>query len=201
MKIARLTVLSTFFEIGKRQRRLMANCVCDCGKTSVVRMSSLKCGEVESCGCLRLERLLPLLHDRAPHGHARKGFVSSTFGSWSHAKDRCLNPENPKFGEYGGRGIKFCDRWLDFSNFLVDVGEKPAGKTFDRINCNGNYEPGNCRWTTNRVQRLNQRRTKFYEFAGEMLPLVEISERTGIKIGTLWYRAKHENPLTEPVTA
>lgn len=73
---------------------------------------------------------------------------------------RCTNPAKPNWPNYGGRGITVCDRWLDFTNFLADMGEKPQGLSIDRIDVDGNYEPGNCRWATDAEQRANKRSRK-----------------------------------------
>jgi len=75
-------------------------------------------------------------------------------------KERCQNPNSNRYEYYGARGIKICDRWQNFSNFLEDMGERPPGKTLDRINNNGNYEPGNCRWATQKEQIQNRRDRK-----------------------------------------
>ncbi len=88
------------------------------------------------------------------HGHRYKnGKQSLTYQSWRHMKTRCQNPNCPDYKNYGGRGITVCERWMDFANFLEDMGERPENTTLDRINNDGNYEPGNCRWTTPREQR------------------------------------------------
>ena len=75
-------------------------------------------------------------------------------------KTRCNNPKHRRYSDYGGRGIKVCERWMDFNNFLADMGERPEGLTLDRIDPNGNYEPGNCRWATDSVQQTNKRKKK-----------------------------------------
>jgi hypothetical protein len=94
------------------------------------------------------------------HGHARRGHRSPTYISYISMRARCQRPGHPKYADYGGRGITICDRWLErdgFVNFLADVGERPAEMTLDRINVNGNYEPGNVRWATLIQQRWNRR--------------------------------------------
>lgn len=95
------------------------------------------------------------------HGHATKG-QSRTYYSWDCMVMRCTNPNNNRYYLYGARGITVCDGWRIFENFLADMGKRPAGKTLDRVDPNGNYEPGNCRWATPRQQIANRRprRTK-----------------------------------------
>jgi hypothetical protein len=95
------------------------------------------------------------------HGHARKGHRTRAYMCWVSMKQRCLNPNNRAYGNYGGRNISVCERWRRFENFLADMGEPPPGKSLDRYpNNDGNYEPGNCRWATPREQFLNQRPPK-----------------------------------------
>lgn len=87
-------------------------------------------------------------------------YNTRTYHTWEGMKQRCLNPNATRYNEYGAVGIKLCDRWLDFKNFLEDMGERPVGKTLDRIDPFGNYESENCRWATPKEQSNNQRRHK-----------------------------------------
>lgn len=97
------------------------------------------------------------------HGHAGSEFGaakrSPTYYSWQNLRARCLYPSVPSFPNYGGRGISVCGRWRSFANFLADMGERPPGTWIDRIDVNGNYEPGNCCWATPSEQQRNKRRT------------------------------------------
>ncbi len=130
-------------------------CECDCGEFCLVS-SGLLFVNTNSCGCLQRD----LVGSRSlKHGHAK--IASKEYKAWDSMKQRCYNPNSPKYYLYGGRGIKVCDRWLNsFENFLADVGLAPTSQhSIDRFPDNdGNYEPGNVRWGTDYEQRHNQRR-------------------------------------------
>lgn len=104
----------------------------------------------------------------------------STWQSWRAMKGRCLTPSTYRYEEYGGRGISIHPSWMEFSNFLSDMGPRPEGTSLDRINGNGNYEPGNCRWATPLEQVLNTKQIRWIEFNGERMPMKHWAERVGL---------------------
>lgn len=93
-------------------------------------------------------------------GHARKGDEHPLYRMWRGMLSRCENTNVSCYPRYGGRGISVCARWHDFRNFLADMGERPEGRSIDRIDNDGNYERGNCRWATDAEQRANRRDSK-----------------------------------------
>jgi hypothetical protein len=124
-------------------------CRCDCGVVVAKTASMLRSGGVKSCGCLRP---LPSI-DSPIYGMARSG----TYLSFKAMHRRCTDRSHGSWESHGGRGITVCERWATFENFYADMGERPEGLTLDRIDNDGNYEPGNCRWATWSEQRRNQR--------------------------------------------
>lgn len=129
---------------------------CDCGKIFLAYPYDVKRGFVKSCGCLRIKTTRLLGEKNVVHGYAR-GKKTPTYISWRAMVQRCTDPRTIGWKNYGGRGIKVCDRWRSFENFLKDMGNRPQGTWIDRINNEGNYEPGNCRWVTPKSQAQNRR--------------------------------------------
>jgi hypothetical protein len=127
------------------------HCKCDCGATTAVQTSNLRSGHVRSCGCLGAEAKKYIAKT---HGMTE----TRTWRSWVAMRRRCRDKSYHQYHLYGGRGISVCERWVDsFEAFLADMGERPAGRSLDRIDVNGNYEPSNCRWATAQEQTRNRR--------------------------------------------
>jgi hypothetical protein len=125
-------------------------CRCDCGTIIVASANHLIPGQVKSCGCLYRDTRVG-----SPIRHGMSG--TSEHRIWKTMRQRCENPRSSRFKDYGGRGIRVCARWRKFENFFADMGRRPPGRSIDRIDNDGNYEPKNCRWATAMQQRHNRR--------------------------------------------
>ena len=125
------------------------NCLCACGTQRVVDAEALAQGKSKSCGC-------GPKRTTKTHGMSRDPII----GVWRNIVSRCTKPEHRSYKNYGGRGVTVCEHWLSFDNFLADVGPHPGkGLTIERVDNNGNYEPGNVAWATRKVQARNKRST------------------------------------------
>ena len=139
------------------------------------------------------------------HGQAKKGQNSKEYRTWGDMISRCENPSVERYPRYGGRGIKICERWRrSFADFFADVGAAPSPElTLDRIDNNGNYEPGNIRWATRAEQTKNGSRTRWIEFRGERRTICEWADHVGVNRTTLQARLDRcgwsvERALTTP---
>lgn len=156
-KFGRLTILKLISRESPHGKSVY-QCLCTCGEIKEVRLGSLLNKSTSSCGCLFKEHMI---NRNTKHGlmyeHKR------TYRTWKDMRQRCNNKNCKDYPNYGGRGIKVCERWNDFKNFYDDMGERPNGMTIDRIDVNGDYEPFNCRWATSKEQARNKRNNHIME--------------------------------------
>ena len=173
-------------------------CQCDCGNRTTVKAYTLISGHTKSCGCLHKEILLIA---NVKHGLKH----SPEYNCWCNMMQRCYNKNNSGFIYYGARGIKVDKRWHLFSNFIIDMGHKPdLGYTIERIDNNGDYELGNCKWATQKEQGRNKRNTHWITFNDQTKSLVEWSEILGVHHDVLYsrlnkYKWSVEIALIEPL--
>ncbi len=157
-KFGKLQLVGNYkkIETGKSPYYLVT-CICDCGKTKDIRWSNILAGKSESCGCMTIKNSI--------RAHTRSGMSSTPiYNIWHHLKDRCNRKKNPKYKNYGGRGITYDPRWNKFEAFYEDMGSSyQKGLTIDRIDNDGNYCKENCKWSTNSEQAQNKTTTlQFY---------------------------------------
>lgn len=182
-RFGRLTVVSEISRHrtsgGNVQRRFL--CRCDCGEERLIVAGSLRDGQ-RSCGCLKAD----VIRRRCTkHGYAG----TRLYLIWNNMWRRCTEPTNDRYAQYGGRGIRVCERWKKFESFLADMGEPPAGMTLDRYPDNdGNYEPANCRWATAKEQANNKQSSNPIVIDGVTRPITEWISLLGVNRSTIYRR-------------
>ncbi len=183
MKFGRLTVIE---RIENKNKKTCWRCRCDCGNEISVISTNLTQAHTQSCGCLH-DETASKMHIKHALCHTK------IYRTWASIKDRCLKPQNKSYKNYGGRGITMCPAWIDdflaFCNYvstLEHFGEE--GYSLDRIDNDGNYEPGNLRWANRKTQGRNTRRNVSVEYEGVIITLSEAAELSGINYGTLHSR-------------
>lgn len=163
----------------RRRGKPAWECLCDCGRLHVVMNEQL--GKIKSCGQCGISKEAS---KRTTHGMTN----TPTWNTWSGMLARCTNPSNKDYKRYGARGISVCDRWKVFEYFLMDMGERPAGTTIDRIDNLGNYEPGNCRWATVKEQNNNRRSNRVLTTERGELTMSQAAKLSGKSCEVLAYR-------------
>lgn len=207
-RFGRLLVLGYAGSTSAKQSRWL--CRCDCGQETTVTRQLLTDGKTSSCGCFQRENS-SLIHKK----HGMKN--TPEYRSWKAMRVRCNNPNIAQYKDYGGRGIKVCQRWNEFLDFLADMGRKPTPKhSLDRIDVNANYSCGhcnqcvqngwsaNCRWATRLQQNNNARSNRNFTYQGETLNVAQWARRSGISESLLYRRLvirgwSAERALTTPV--
>lgn len=144
--------------IGSENRKWV--CLCTCGNICVLSPNKLLSGNNKSCGCLKRSVLGDSTRKHGVANSRLTGYANRTYGIWQAMRGRCMNPNNSRWAAYGGRGIKICERWNNYENFLADMGEAPDNLTLERIDVDGDYEPSNCKWATWLEQARNKRKKR-----------------------------------------
>lgn len=158
---------------GARKGNAMWLFQCDCGNKTTTTANAVRTGKTRSCGCERVRVSTQL---RLTHGQSS----SRTYRIWRHMLNRCQMPHHPKFHRYGGRGIKVCDAWKKYEQFVLDMGPAPDGMSIDRIDNNGDYTPANCRWATDVEQAANRSVTRWFVIEGRRQHLAAWCRELGL---------------------
>lgn len=176
--------LTIVCEVGKSGKHRMFRCACECGLETEVYLSNIRSGYTTSCGCNHKESTAMI---KKTHSMSR----TPTYITWRSMKSRCGNTKNPSYANYGARGIRVCERWYNsFERFIEDMGERSIGSSIDRIDVNGDYEPGNCRWSNTKTQARNKRNTLMADFNGKTKPLIEHCEDERLSYKTVFKRIR-----------
>lgn len=185
--------------VGIKDTHKVYLCKCDCGNKKVIKSSDLRSGRVKSCGCYRSQYIT---HKNETHGLRKHRLYSI----WANMKSRCYNPNATHYKRYGGRGISICDEWInDFKTFYDWAVENGYSDdlSIDRIDVNGNYEPSNCRWVTDKEQSINKSSNKIFTLNNKSKSLIEWCEEFNINYKTVQDRLARgwdiNRALTEPV--
>lgn len=169
---------------------------CDCGEEKISGIKNVRGGRTQSCGCLQTER--------RPFNNRTHGLSASNHAEyriWLGMRARCENPKTAGYQRYGGRGIKVCDRWKSFPDFLNDMGARPSPEhSIERIDVNGNYEPFNCKWATRAEQGTNKTNNFRIEFNGITQTLSEWASASGVERRLLAWRIRQGWTLEQALT-
>lgn len=147
---------------------------CECGKEVILIKNQVTTGHTKSCGC---KTSFLCAKANTTHGHTRNRKFTKEYSTWSGMKQRCFDKNNSHYKNYGGNGIIVCDRWLDFENFLSDIGKIPNNYSLERINVKGNYCPENCTLIPLNMQRRNTTKNLIVTYKGDTDCLINLCEK------------------------
>lgn len=185
-------------ELPRNNNRREFLCACACGETFKALGENLRGGHTNSCGCYASQRASEA---RTVHGEHKGLKTTVETRIWNLMKQRCINPTNTRYADYGGRGITVCERWSVFVNFLADMGRRPTPKhSIERLNNDLGYAPGNCKWATKSEQCNNKRNNVVYTYDGKTLTLAQWAEETGLPYSCLQYRHQKGWPAVKLLT-
>lgn len=180
VRYGKLTIIKTYYKQTTKRKRKFALCKCDCGNITEVRFDCLTNNNTKSCGCMNTT-------DREKPNSIRKHKLYRVYYA---IKQRCYNVKDKHYNHYGERGIKMCDEWLKYENFLswaLTHGYKKSLQ-LDRINCNGNYEPSNCRWVDSSTNNYNKRNNILVLYKDGWRTIQYISDKEHVSWSTAYYR-------------
>lgn len=180
----RLTILS---EAPRQGKRAMVTCRCNCGAVKIYRRQHVVCGAIKSCGCLASEVT-------AKRNYKHGMSTTPTWVTWRCMRQRCEDRTHEDYKYYGARGITVCDRWAFFENFLADMGEKPDGKSIDRVDNDGGCCKANCRWAASIEQANNTSNNRRIVLGGREQTLAQWARELGISHATLQERLARKWP-------
>lgn len=177
-------------------------CRCVCGVEREVESRNLREGHSLSCGCYRADASRDSIERKLKSRYKHSLSKSAEYGIWCNMKQRCNNPLNTRYKDYGGRGVQVCQEWRNsFEAFYAAMGPRPSkAHTVDRIDNDGNYEPGNCRWATKVEQSENQRCSILITIDGKTMGLARWASELGLSKSTVRHRIKHGWAAIDAVT-
>lgn len=178
------------------RRQVVWRCRCECGVEVLAHSSSLVSHHIQSCGCLRRDVSTVRM---TTHGATIGKVMTHEYKVWRSLRYRCKNPESPMAPRYVGRGITVCRRWDTFANFIADMGPCPTGMTIERIDNDGHYEPGNCKWATYAEQSRNRCNTRNVTLNGVTMCLTDWAVKAGIPINTVRSRLREGWPMDQAI--
>lgn len=169
--------------VGSSPNQKRKSCKCACGAIREVTSQNLKTGKSKSCGC---QTIALKVAKQTKHGACG----TAAYRRWDSMLQRCNNNKNEHYRNYGARGIKVCDRWHNFANFLEDMGQPPKGGSLERVNNDAGYSKENCIWTDRKTQQRNRRVCRFITHNGKTQCLTAWCEELGLVVATVYYRMK-----------